>query len=118
MVWISNFRFQLTVLFGKILFYFEYPSIVSARPGFRDVGVKSILMNVLHLRATMEEFVLIYPKDIDVNAHQDSQVKIVKMKKVIANLIHAPRVQCARMNLAMETTHVFVEAATRVPIAM
>lgn len=69
-------------------------------------------MNVLHPHVTMAEAVPICLKDIDADVHLDFQVKIAKKKKVTAIRANVQHVPCAKMNRAMETTHVCVEAVT------
>ena len=66
----------------------------------------------------MVEFVPIYHKLIDANAHPAIPVKIVKRKKMNAVPIHVQHVLCAKMNQVAEITHAFVEVAIPVAIVM
>lgn len=60
----------------------------------------------------------IYLRDTDAVVHQDFQVKIAKMRKLIANLTHVQHVQCVKTNPALEITHAFAEVVTQDLIAM
>lgn len=60
----------------------------------------------------MVEHVLIYRKAIAASVHQATEVKIAKMKTVIAAMTHVRRVPCARTNQAMATTRASVAVDT------
>lgn len=75
-------------------------------------------MNAHLNHVIMEELVQIYHKAIVVNARKDILEKIVKKNKAIATMIHAQLVQCAKMNQAMEISHVYAEMDTPEMIAM
>lgn len=115
---ISPHFLDIFIQFENSLIFLFLNKIASVQPVFRVVVVKLILMNVHHHHATMVEFVQIYRKAIAASVRQAIPVKIVKMKKAIVVPIHAQHVQCAKMNQAMEISHVFVEVDTQAMIVM
>lgn len=80
----------------------KFNQLVSVRLDFLGVDVKLTSMNAPLHHVTTVVVVLIYLRATDANVRLDFQVKIVKMKKLTVDQIHAQHGLCVRMNLAME----------------